>query len=326
MKVGDRVKKGQVIADGPATERGELALGRNVLVAFMPWGGYNFEDSILISERLVKDDHFTSVHIEEFECVARDTKLGREEITRDIPNVGEEALKDLDESGIVRIGAEVKSDDILVGKITPKGETQLSPEERLLRAIFGEKAGDVRDTSLRVPPGVAGTVIGAQVFSRRGVEKDERARAIEERRGRAPAQGPGRRDRHHPRQRALEGVGAAARQEGARRRGGRPRGEVWLEAGDTLTREKLDAVPLRRRKDDADHRGRQRRSGSTASSRSLEEQSNVIKAVFDEKIARAEEGRRAAAGRRSRWSRCTWPSSASCRSATRWPAATATRA
>ena len=169
-----------MIADGPATEQGELALGRNVLVAFMPWGGYNFEDSILISERVVKDDSYTSIHIEEFECVARDTKLGKEDITRDIPNVGEEALKDLDESGIVRIGAEVKQDDVLVGKITPKGETQLSPEERLLRAIFGEKAGDVRDTSLRVPPGVAGTVIGAQVFSRRGVEKDERARAIEE--------------------------------------------------------------------------------------------------------------------------------------------------
>src|SRR6202008_4047281 len=180
VKPGSRVRRGQVIADGPATERGELALGRNVLVAFMPWGGYNFEDSILISERVVKDDSYTSIHIEEFECVARDTKLGKEDITRDIPNVGEEALKDLDESGIVRIGAEVKQDDVLVGKITPKGETQLSPEERLLRAIFGEKAGDVRDTSLRVPPGGAGTVIGAQVFSRRGVEKDERARAIEE--------------------------------------------------------------------------------------------------------------------------------------------------
>ena len=180
VRPGSRVRKGQVIADGPATEQGELALGRNVLVAFMPWGGYNFEDSILISERVVKDDSYTSIHIEEFECVARDTKLGKEDITRDIPNVGEEALKDLDESGIVRIGAEVKQDDVLVGKITPKGETQLSPEERLLRAIFGEKAGDVRDTSLRVPPGVSGTVIGAQVFSRRGVEKDERARAIEE--------------------------------------------------------------------------------------------------------------------------------------------------
>jgi len=154
---GDQVKKGQVIADGPATDNGELALGRNVVVAFMPWAGYNFEDSILISERVVKDDSYTSIHIEEYESVARDTKLGKEEITRDIPNVGEEALKDLDESGIVRIGAEVKSDDVLVGKITPKGETQLSPEERLLRAIFGEKAGDVRDTSLRLPPGVSGT-------------------------------------------------------------------------------------------------------------------------------------------------------------------------
>jgi DNA-directed RNA polymerase subunit beta len=180
VKPGDAVREGQVIADGPATDRGEMALGCNVRVAFMPWGGYNFEDSILISERIVKDDFFTSIHIEEFECVARDTKLGKEDITRDIPNVGEEALNDLDEAGIVRIGAEVRQDDILVGKITPKGETQLSPEERLLRAIFGEKAGDVRDTSLRVPPGVIGTVIGAQVFSRRGVEKDERAKALEE--------------------------------------------------------------------------------------------------------------------------------------------------
>ncbi len=180
VKPGERVKKGDVIADGPATEMGELALGQNVVVAFMPWQGYNFEDSILLSERLIKEDVFTSVHIEEFECVARDTKLGKEEITRDIPNVGEEALKDLDESGIVRIGAEVKPGDILVGKITPKGETQLSPEEKLLRAIFGEKAGDVRDSSLRVPPGVSGTVINAKVFSRKGVEKDERAKAIEE--------------------------------------------------------------------------------------------------------------------------------------------------
>ena len=178
--VGDRVKAGDVIADGPSTDMGELALGRNVLVAFMPWGGYNFEDSILISERVVKHDFFTSIHIEEFECVARDTKLGPEEITRDIPNVGDEALKDLDESGIIRIGAEVRPGDILVGKITPKGETQLSPEEKLLRAIFGEKAGEVRDTSLRVPPGVEGTVINARVFSRKGIAKDDRSRAIEE--------------------------------------------------------------------------------------------------------------------------------------------------
>ena len=179
VRTGDVVKKGEVLADGPAVDMGELALGRNVLVAFMPWQGYNFEDSILVSERIVKEDVFTSVHIEEFECVARDTKLGKEEITRDIPNVGEEALKDLDDSGIVRIGAEVKPGDILVGKITPKGETQLSPEEKLLRAIFGEKAGDVRDSSLRVPPGVGGIVINARVFSRRGTEKDDRALEIE---------------------------------------------------------------------------------------------------------------------------------------------------
>ena len=180
VRPGDKVKAGDVIADGPSTDCGELALGQNVIVAFMPWGGYNFEDSILLSERIAKDDVYTSVHIEEFECVARDTKLGKEEITRDIPNVGEEALKDLDESGIVRIGAEVNSSDILVGKITPKGETQLSPEEKLLRAIFGEKAGDVRDTSLKVPPGVTGIVIDARVFARKGTEKDERSAQIEE--------------------------------------------------------------------------------------------------------------------------------------------------
>jgi DNA-directed RNA polymerase subunit beta len=178
VHVGDQVKKGDIIADGPATELGELALGQNVLIAFTPWMGYNFEDSILISERLIAEDVFTSVHIEEFECVARDTKLGKEEISRDIANVGEEALKDLDSSGIIRIGAEVKPGDILVGKVTPKGEVQLSPEEKLLRAIFGEKAGDVRDTSLRVPSGVSGTVIDAQVYSREGSEKDERLQSI----------------------------------------------------------------------------------------------------------------------------------------------------
>src|ERR1700674_868990 len=176
---GERVKSGDVLADGPSTDMGELALGRNVLVAFMPWGGYNFEDAILISERVVKEDLFTSVHIEEFECIARDTKLGPEEITRDIPNVGEDALKNLDASGIIRIGAEVRPGDILVGKITPKGETQLSPEEKLLRAIFGEKAGEVRDTSLRVPPGVEGVVVNARVFARRGVAKDDRSQEIQ---------------------------------------------------------------------------------------------------------------------------------------------------
>ncbi|MFP4475884.1 MAG: DNA-directed RNA polymerase subunit beta [Desulfatibacillaceae bacterium] len=180
VRVGDRVEAGQIIADGPATRKGELALGKNITVAFMPWGGYNFEDSILVSERLVRDNTFTSIHIEEFEVVSRDTKLGKEEITRDIPNVSEEALKNLDDSGIVRLGAEVRPGDILVGKITPKGETQLSPEEKLLRAIFGEKAGDVKDTSLRVPPGIEGVVVDAKVFARRGVEKDDRTRLIED--------------------------------------------------------------------------------------------------------------------------------------------------
>jgi len=179
VKVGDQVRAGDIIADGPSTDLGELALGRNVLVAFMPWNGYNFEDSILISERIVRDDVFTSIHIEEFEVMARDTKLGPEEITRDIPNVGEEALKNLDEAGIVYIGAEVDPGDILVGKITPKGESPMTPEEKLLRAIFGEKASDVRDSSLRLPPGVSGTIVEVRVFNRHGVDKDERALAIE---------------------------------------------------------------------------------------------------------------------------------------------------
>ena len=179
VRKGQRVVKGQVIADGPCTDKGELALGRNVLVAFMPWRGYNFEDAILVSEKLVKEDYYTSVHIEEFEIEARDTKLGPEEVTRDIPNVSESALRDLDESGVIRIGATVKAGDIMVGKVTPKGETQLTPEEKLLRAIFGEKAGDVRDASLTTPPGIEGTVVDVKIFSRKGQEKDERAKAIE---------------------------------------------------------------------------------------------------------------------------------------------------
>jgi DNA-directed RNA polymerase subunit beta len=179
VEKGDIIKKGQIIADGPASELGELALGQNVMVAFMSWGGYNFEDSMLISERVVKEDIYTSIHIEEFEVVSRDTKLGPEEITRDIPNVGEEALKNLDESGIIKIGAKIKPSDIMVGKITPKGETQLSPEEKLLRAIFGDKAGEVKDTSLRARPGVQGIVIDVKVFSRRGVDKDQRSLDIE---------------------------------------------------------------------------------------------------------------------------------------------------
>ncbi len=289
VQVGDRVKRGQVIADGPATERGELALGRNVIVAFMPWGGYNFEDSILISEKLVREDLFTSVHIEEFECVARDTKLGREEITRDIPNVGEEALRDLDESGIVRIGAEVKSDDIMVGKITPKGETQLSPEERLLRAIFGEKAGDVRDTSLRVPPGVSGTVIGAQVFSRRGVEKDDRARVIEEAETDAF-----RKDQEDEikiiRDNAMNKVRELLLgKQAANRVADDRREETWVESGATLTDEILNGVPNRRWKEI------QVTDGATQDRvdrifASVDEQAGVIKAVFDEKIARLKKG------------------------------------
>jgi DNA-directed RNA polymerase subunit beta len=286
---GDRVKKGQVIADGPATEHGELALGRNVVVAFMPWAGYNFEDSILISERVVKDDSYTSIHIEEFECVARDTKLGKEEITRDIPNVGEEALRDLDESGIVRIGAEVGPDDVLVGKITPKGETQLSPEERLLRAIFGEKAGDVRDTSLRVPPGVSGTVIGAQVFSRRGVEKDERAQAIEEaeiERLRKDQEDEVRIIRDSAMNKVRELITG---KRAANRVADERRNVTWLEANAVVTQEVLDAIPSRRWKDIqvSDARLQEQVDRVFAG---VDEQAGVIKAVFDEKIARLKKG------------------------------------
>ena len=180
VKVGDSVAVGDILADGPSIDMGELALGQNMRIAFMPWNGYNFEDSILISERVVKEDRFTSIHIQELTCIARDTKLGSEDVTADIPNVGESALGRLDESGVVYIGAEVNAGDILVGKVTPKGETQLTPEEKLLRAIFGEKASDVKDTSLRVPSSVKGTVIDVQIFTRDGLEKDKRALEIEE--------------------------------------------------------------------------------------------------------------------------------------------------
>ncbi|MBW2270920.1 MAG: DNA-directed RNA polymerase subunit beta [Deltaproteobacteria bacterium] len=289
VEKGDRVRAGQVIADGPATESGELALGCNVLVAFMPWGGYNFEDSILISERVVKDDSYTSIHIEEFECVARDTKLGKEEITRDIPNVGEEALRDLDESGIVCIGAEVGADDVLVGKITPKGETQLSPEERLLRAIFGEKAGDVRDTSLRVPPGVTGTVIGAQVFSRRGVVKDERAQAIEE----AEVERL-RKDQEDEvriiRETALRKLrDVLSNKKAANRVGDERRGVEWLKAGDSITPAILDEIPVRRWKDIQVTDGRVQ-DQFDRSLQAIEEQASMVRAVFDEKIARLRKG------------------------------------
>jgi DNA-directed RNA polymerase subunit beta len=286
---GEGVKKGQVIADGPATEQGELALGRNVVVAFMPWAGYNFEDSILISERVVKDDSYTSIHIEEFECIARDTKLGKEEITRDIPNVGEDALRDLDESGIVRIGAEVGPDDVLVGKITPKGETQLSPEERLLRAIFGEKAGDVRDTSLRVPPGVSGTVIGAEVFSRRGVVKDERAQALEEVEIERL-----RKDQDDEvriiRDTAMRKLGdVLAGNKAANRVADERKGVEWFNAGDTITREILDEIPTRRWRDIqvTDARVQEQMDRSLEA---IDEQGAMIKAVFDERVARLRKG------------------------------------
>ena len=242
MVKGERVKSGDVIADGPSTDMGELALGRNVVVAFMPWGGYNFEDSILISERVVKEDLFTSVHIEEFECIARDTKLGPEEITRDIPNVGEDALKDLDTSGIIRIGAEVRPGDILVGKITPKGETQLSPEEKLLRAIFGEKAGEVRDTSLKVPPGIEGAVIDARVFARRGVVKDDRTQEIQSLEAERLKQDEGeeiriiRQETLRKLKRALAGKKLAGRVMSDERR-------VLFQKGDAISPEELDDLP-----------------------------------------------------------------------------------
>jgi DNA-directed RNA polymerase subunit beta len=245
---GQRVNRGQVLVDGPSTENGELALGKNVVVAFIPWRGYNFEDAIIIGERIVKDDVFTSVHIEEFEVEARDTKLGKEEITRDIPNVGEDALKDLDDSGIVRIGAEVKAGDILVGKVTPKGETLLSPEEKLLRAIFGEKAGDVKDTSLKVPPGIEGVVIDAKVFCRKGVEKDTRAQAIEDleiariQKDQADELNVIRRSAIKKLENRLSGQKAAVPIRDSR-------GRVLLDSGAEITVDSLRKVPIRRLRD-----------------------------------------------------------------------------
>ena len=219
---GMRVARGEVLADGPCTSQGELALGRNVLVAFMPWRGYNYEDAILVSEKLVKDDYFTSIHIQEFDIEARDTKLGPEEITRDIPNVSENALRDLDESGIIRIGASVKPGDILVGKVTPKGETQLTPEEKLLRAIFGEKAGDVRDASLKCPPGIEGTVVDVKIFSRKGIEKDLRALSIEQDQI-AKIEKNSRDEIRIIREEANKKIRDLLAQQGRRRRGQRPR-------------------------------------------------------------------------------------------------------
>lgn len=290
VKKGDRVKKGDVIGDGPATETGDLALGQNIVVAFTPWQGYNFEDSILLNERLVKEDVFTSIHIEEFECVARDTKLGKEEITRDIPNVGDEALKDLDEAGIIRIGAEVKPGDVLVGKITPKGETQLSPEEKLLRAIFGEKAGDVRDSSLRVPPGVSGTIINAKVFSRKGVDKDDRAKEIE-----AHEEAKLLKDQNDEikilQDSAYARVRALLRGQVSAGRLADEQNRTLIKRGDELTDELLDTVPYRYWIDISLAKS----AAETAENvkkiiEAFEEQKNAVKLVFGEKISRLKKG------------------------------------
>ncbi len=288
VKKGDKVLKGEVIADGASTRFGELALGKNVLVAFMPWGGCNFEDSILISERLVKEDMYTSVHVEEFEVLARDTKLGKEEITRDIPNVGEEALKDLDESGIVRIGAEVRPGDILVGKVTPKGETQPSPEEKLLRAIFGEKASDVKDTSLRVPPGVEGIVIDARVFSRKGVEKDERAKCIEDKeiskliKDQEDEIGILESNAYERVKKCLVGKKVLGPVKG-------DDGQVVLKKGGSLSEEILSKVSLHRWSEIvlADDKSAEQ---IRALLENLKEQTEIIKAIFDDKINRLKRG------------------------------------
>jgi DNA-directed RNA polymerase subunit beta len=289
VKVGDKVKRGDVIADGPSTDMGELALGQNVIVAFMPWGGYNFEDSILVSERLTKDDRYTSIHIEEFECVARDTKLGKEEITSDIPNLGDEALKDLDESGIIRVGAEVKPGDILVGKITPKGETQLSPEEKLLRAIFGEKAGDVRDTSLTVPPGVEGTVIGAKVFSRKGNDKDARTELIEkmeEEKLRKDEQDEIRIIRDSARgklKRLLVGKVAGAKVEDRQ-------GVTVLAKGKKITEELLESLTMDRWATISVSDGPEIEDKVSEVLSKLNEQVELIRGVFDDKIQKLRRG------------------------------------
>ncbi|MBI5559972.1 MAG: DNA-directed RNA polymerase subunit beta [Deltaproteobacteria bacterium] len=289
VREGDKVEKGTVIADGPSTANGELALGRNVLVAFMPWGGYNFEDSILVSEKFLKEDVFTSVHIEEFETVARDIKLGKEEITRDIPNVGEEALRNLDESGIVRIGAEVNPGEILVGKITPKGETQLSPEEKLLRAIFGEKAEDVKDTSLRVPPGIEGVVIDARVFSRKGIEKDDRAKSIEDR---EMARLLKDRDDEINIVKATA-YGRAEKVLTGKKSGVRladKKGNVLVAKGKTITKDLLHSIP-RSRWHEIIPAADERAEGELEKVfERLSEQIDAIKYVFDERINRLKRG------------------------------------
>lgn len=289
VRRGEFVRRGQVIADGPATEKGELALGRNVMVAFMPWGGFNFEDSILVSERLVMDDVFTSIHIEQFETIARDTKLGKEEITRDIPNVGEEALKDLDESGIIRVGAEVKAGDILVGKVTPKGETQLSPEEKLLRAIFGEKAGDVKDTSLRVPPGIEGIVLDAKVFSRRGVDKDERTKSIEDeeiarlRRDEADELAIIEKNTRRRLEKLLVGEKVAVSLKDAKNK-------IVVRKGEEITAEALARIPLVKMRDITFPAKSKIEPKIEKILDNYNEQVTLIKMIFDEKVNRFKKG------------------------------------
>jgi DNA-directed RNA polymerase subunit beta len=296
VHIGEQVRKGEVIADGPATDMGELALGQNVLVAFMPWGGYNFEDSILVSEKLLEEDTYSSIHIEELECMARDTKLGKEEITRDIPNVGEEALKDLDESGIVRIGAEVRPGDILVGKVTPKGETQLSPEEKLLRAIFGEKAGDVRDTSLRVPHGIEGIVIDAKVFSRKGQEKDERTRAIDdqEKARLLKNQADEIRIIMNSVRRKVGKYLIAKR--AAHRIADEKKGRVYLEAKDKIKEEQLMSIPFDRLREIDVLEGKRVLPEVHRFLSHAELQISVVKGVFEEKIAKLKRGDELAPG------------------------------
>jgi DNA-directed RNA polymerase subunit beta len=290
VRKGDYVSKGQVIADGPATERGELALGRNVMVAFMSWGGYNFEDSILVGEHLVRDDVFTSVHIEEFELIARDTKLGREEITRDIPNLGDESLKNLDDSGIIRIGAEVKPGDILVGKITPKGETQLSPEEKLLRAIFGEKAGDVKDTSLRVPPGIEGIVIDAKVFSRKGVERDSRSKAIEEEEISRIMKDQNdeiqivQREALLRLKELLNGKQSAGTIKEDRS------GKILISRGEKFTSDRLSKIPVKKWKELAVAKGKEQKEEIDKIIKDYQEQVGLIKDNFEGKIAKLKRG------------------------------------
>ncbi len=290
VRKGDKVKLGQVIADGPATEDGELSLGQNVVVAFMPWAGYNFEDSILMSERVLKDDAFTSIHIESFDCSARDTKLGKEDVTRDIPNVGDEALLNLDEAGIVRIGAEVNSGDILVGKVTPKGETQLSPEERLLRAIFGDKAGDVKDTSLRVPPGVGGVVIGAQVFSREGIELDERAKQIQADEKEKIAKDMGA-EIKGIRETALKRITKLFSGKKSKSEIKDGEGEnVLLSKGDAVSSEVLASIPFEKWSSISVEGGSSIEGDLAEIFENVEEQEDVVRMMYDQKLDRLTKG------------------------------------